>query len=148
MPRLLLFTPCEKVITNQDDGVPSLISLLEAMNLAIPPGVEITGPSEQSLPFRWYVYALYHSEEGDMGKQFEQRIELNLNDQIYLQGIMPFQFQPDKPNMRIVMQVGGFPMMPAGEASLKLFLREAGEGNEWEEIANYPLIIRRPPVSE
>lgn len=148
MPRLIIFAACERVIISQEENTSSLISVLETVNLPIPAGLEIAGPSDQAVPFRWYIYALYRQEDNDEGKRFEQHVQLSLEGQNYLQGSLPFQFEPDKPNMRTVMQVGGFPVMPVGTGSLKLFIQEVGEDTERQEIAEYPLIIRRLPVSE
>lgn len=142
MPRLLVFLPCERVIISQEENTVSLISVLEVINLAVPPELEIKEDSDRAVPFRWYILAVYRMEDGDENKQFEGRVQLNKEDRTYLDVSLPFQFQPDKPNMRTTMQIGGFPVMPLGNASLKLSLREVAEGNDWQEIADYPLIIK------
>lgn len=145
MPKLLVFAPCEKVIVNEQDHVSSLIALLEMLTLQIPEGEDL--PAGTAVPLSWYIFALWEKEVGDDERRFEQRTELlTPAGENVLGGVTDLTFHADKPKLRVVAAVAGFPVIPLGTASLRLSFREVGDGNDWTPVAEYPIIIARPPA--
>ena len=150
MPKLLLFAACEKVIVNETDNTTSLISLLEAINIAVVEGEESKIPSDASIPLSWHVLSLWQSEPADEGKRLEQRfyIELPDGEAVNISGTMPIGFEPNKPNFRGVIGIMGFPLAPLLKTKrvvLKLDFREVGT-NPWKSASEYSIHITRRPA--
>ena len=144
MLKLITFVPCEKIIINQDDNTVSLVSLMESIKTFIPESEASNLPENAVVPFNWCIYALWHrgSEETE---KYEERVELALPDgRIAFQSIQSFEMTPNHRHHRTTVNIRGFPVLPAGEYAIKLFLRKAGEENPWEEVAQYPIYVERP----
>lgn len=144
MLKLLVFAPCERVIVNQDDNNSSLIVILETVNITLPLGTQV--PGDALIPFRWTVYALwrFEPEAPGVGAQFEQRSVLVSRDgQSYFDNTLPFTIPADGRNHRTTVQLPGFPVLPAGDALLKLSIREAREGVDWRDVADFPIRVNR-----
>ncbi len=149
MPKLLLFAPCEKVIVNQEDNTTSLITLLEALNVSLKAGDEAKIPEDANLPLSWHVLALWQIEPSDEGKQWEQRVLLDVPKGIEI--VQAIRFEPGKTNWRNVIHILGlpiFPLLTVSSCLLKLFLRESGDGESqpWQLVSEYPLIILHPVI--
>ena len=144
MIKPLVFLPCERVIVSQDENTSSLIVVLETVNIPIPINAEV--PANALVPFRWTIYALWRFEpetEG-VGAQFEQRTVLVSTDgQLYFENTLPFTVAADVRNHRTTVLVPGFPLLAAGNALLKLAVREVREGVEFREAAEFPIRINR-----
>src|SRR5689334_10891278 len=71
--RLQLFAACEKVI-QADDRTLSLITLLDQMEVNMPPNVEL--PENAAVPTRWAVLAVWRIEDSDANRLYEQYIDV------------------------------------------------------------------------
>ncbi len=144
MLKPIAFVPCEKIIISQEENIASLINILESISLSIPESEASSLPENAVFPFNWCIYALWH-RESDESEKYEHRVELGLPDgRIALQGEMTFEMNPEHRNYRTIINIGVFPVLPAGEYAIKLFLRKAGGENTWEEVAQYPIYVERP----
>ena len=140
MPRLLLFVACEKVIVDQRTNMISLMSLLQDVNVQIPPGTPFP-PSNAIIPMQWTIVSIFLAEPGDSGKQFEQRSALVNSNNVTLvhTPVAPFALTEQ---YRVTSQINGMPVGNAGRLNVKCYLREKGT-NAWQEIGEgYPINIK------
>jgi len=138
MLRPLLFAPCEKVIIGSDN-VSSLISIMEAYTVAVREEL----PVDASTPNVWFVVTFWNrTEEIEDVRNFEQRVDIIRPDGENIGSVLQaFEVSNAFLNFRNVTQVQGFPIGVAGMLNLRLSLREAGDSNEWREIADFPIRI-------
>jgi hypothetical protein len=138
MPRLLLFAPCEKVISAQEDNGASLIALLQGFELP-------TQPPEENLmaPIPWYAFALWEAINEEPGR-FSQRIQLVARDGTILvnwEGPVVGAGNRGKRFHRTAIKHLGFPLHGTGDYTLRLWLRDGdGEFNELVDRA-FPIPI-------
>ena len=141
MPRLLLFAACEKVIVDQQTNVISLMSLLQDVNVQIPPGAP-PPPLNAIIPINWTIVSIFLPESTDGGKQFEQRAALvnAANVPLLQTPVAPFTFAGGP--HRVLNQVNGMPIGYAGSLKVVCYLREKGN-NVWQQIGEgYPIDIK------
>jgi hypothetical protein len=143
MPKLLLFVPCERVIVSVEGPI-SLITVLEKINVNIPEDEEANLPSDAVVPISWHVVTKWQREDNEVAERYEQRITLTLaNGRIPTDSIAAFELT-EKPGARNILAVNGFPFSPAGQCTLTVSLRIAGEDDAaWREIATYPIEVVR-----
>jgi hypothetical protein len=138
MPRLLIFAPCERVILGQGDNSASLIVVIQQLQFHLPKGQEI--PKDAGAAARFAIFSQWHKSAGDEGKTFEQRILFVVNDEkTRLEAVMEFQM-PDR-LYRLIANINVMPVLQPGEYSLKLFVREKGEREWGEAVADYPIEV-------
>ena len=143
MPKLLFFLPCERVIRSQE-GLLSFITIIHEMTINIPPDKEANLPANAVVPISWNAVSVWERDESDGERQFEQQVRFILpNGNIPTDVIMPISFQERVNRRQIIISVDGFPVSPEGRANLILLLREIGGNNEFQEIACYPIYIKR-----
>lgn len=140
MPRLLLFTPCEKVIFDKDANTVSLITILQDIAISVSPDVQI--PEDAQVPMVWHALSMWHDESGGDGKQYEQKIELCGPDGKILV-TSTSQFTMSLSSHRINARFNSFPVGHFGQYALKLFLRENREEEERVEVASFPLTVKK-----
>ncbi len=148
MPRLQVFVVCEKAIIGQDDGLPTLIGLIDGFGVQVPAGEQVT--PNALLPIRTSIFSLWKLEPGDEGKTFEERVRLRYPDGHYgPEQVRSFSFAAPKEGNRHTINNQGFPAQ-AGEYRVEIALREAGE-TEWCECGAYPLkithTVAEPPAN-
>lgn len=151
MPRLLLFSPCRKVIIDRDDDTVSLVSLLHGFNVNPVADQSEQIPKDAVIPFEWGIVTAWLRTPYDEGKQFEQRIEVVLPNSQVIGTSAAVPFSMTRRTHQNAIKGETFPAGIAGEYTFRLWLREAGEGNEWQVISEYPIEIRheeRPVPSE
>jgi hypothetical protein len=101
MPKLLIFAPGEKVIIDKTDNTVSIIGILGGFNVTTL-GEENVVPEGAALPLRWSVLALWGMGTNDVGKVFEQRLQLlTPGGEIALDMIAAFKGVPAIVNHRI-----------------------------------------------
>jgi hypothetical protein len=139
MPRLVIFAACEKAIIDQSTNVASLMSLLQEINVEVPPGESV--PSDAKIPMTWSIAAILKALPEDRNKRFEQRsVMTNDNGQTLLETpIVAFDMAADF--HRILSQIHGMYIGSAGTYEIKCLLRETGT-SEWNEVARYPIVIK------
>ena len=137
MPKLLLFAPCEKVLTDQQTNTVSLIGILQEIHFRWPPGTPIQ--PNALLPINWSVIAVWQEEEqADAGVEFEQRLTLeNPAGTMLFSNDVKWTF--DTPSHRIVATIPGLPISWR-KLTLKLFYRVVA-ARDWHEAASFPMAI-------
>lgn len=144
MPRLLTFTACEKVIFDEKDGLPSLITLFDEIGIDIPQGESI--PEETYLPKQWYVVAQWQKTAQDEGKRYEQRVSLVLPNGRGIHGsLITFDLQ-SKTHYNTVKTLA-FPVWVAGELLILLSLRDLDHESTWRELARFSITVRHNEVT-
>ena len=144
MPTLLLFAPCERVLSDQGDNSVSLITLLTGISASLPFPAEQPIPENTVVPIRWSLLALWKASADDSAKQFGQRIVLESpSGKVLLTANAEFVFT--KPIVRTVVQFTSFPLTEFGEYRVRLELQES-EGANWKEITTFPFEVQRGPV--
>ncbi|HEX7961368.1 MAG TPA: hypothetical protein VF493_15710 [Terriglobales bacterium] len=130
--QLLAFLCCERVIFDQQ-GVPSLIMIMETLTVQVPPGTDI--PSNVVAPKEWAVFTLWIPESQDIGKTFRQIIEVEPPPGGGARMKPPpleFRVKADE-QYRNLMPVLGFPVGHKGRYNVKMRLESDGEliGSEY-----------------
>lgn len=139
MPRLLLFAPCERVITDEQGNV-SLIVLLSAIRI----GLNLAEiPQKAVIPMRWDIITMWWRSPEDSGAKFEQHVELvSPDEKVLITNTAKFGLV-EADTHRHVARIQGFPMPRlAGRCFLRLYVREDREGiDRGEPVAIYPLTV-------
>jgi hypothetical protein len=138
MPKLLLFAACEKAMVDQNN-VASLMSLLEEINVQVPPGV--VPPANAMAPMAWTIFSLWERTPADQGKIFEQRSALmTAAGAIRVETpVAVIELKTDR--HRVIGTIMGMPVANPGPHFVKAFIREKGGAN-WTEAGSYPLTIK------
>jgi hypothetical protein len=143
MPKLLAFLPCDRVIIANDNST-SLITLLETMNINVPPGEEEKLPANPQLPRSWQVFTLWEESPGERGQKFTQKLEFvrpDRKDAVQI-AIVPVEFTERAKRHRTIVAIPFFPLLPAGTSYVRTLLQLQGQ-DEWIEYATYPILIER-----
>jgi len=138
MLKLLVFLPCETVIVSQQ-GNTSVISVLEQVVVDLQPDAA----PNAAVPMKWTVLTLWHrTEEVEGEKKYDQRLSLYWpnGEQVFAID-QSFSVVNQHINYRNVTEVRAFPVGQEGRLSLKLSLRESGDGNEYIEIAEFSVSV-------
>ncbi len=139
MPRLVLFAACEKALIDQQTNVISLMSLLQVINVQIPPGTVV--PSNAAIPMQWATVSIFQPTPDDKDKTYEHRTTLVNNTGVtQLESpISPFELKSEF--HRVIGQINGMPIGSAGPHQLKCLIREKGAA-DWTEVGNYPIAMK------
>ena len=88
----------------------------------------------------WDILALWLREPGDEGQTYEQRTSLKPpGSQPEIEAVVEFEMLQHRQN--VIANVTGFPVGVPGEAVVVLSYRRSGPGNEWQEVAQYPVQV-------
>jgi len=136
-----MFAPCQKVIIGLGDNLPSLIGILQ--DIEVGSGAPEPLPEKALAAIHWNVFVLWLRGKEDEGKLFEQRVQLRSPSGKILIEIVA-EFRMEKPMHRFTGTVHGFPISESGEHLLKLYLHEARRESEWQEVAEFPVIVKSP----
>lgn len=151
MPKLLVLAACEKLIIDNHNVV-SLISLLQEVNVNVPPEVDI--PADQKLvPMNWTILSIWQRLPHEEEKSFEQRTAMlsSSGEEIFAKE-NEVNFRPEPPATRIPTQhrtVGMAQAMPLAEGDylVKVWLREKGSTDWGAERGAYPITLNRVVAS-
>ena len=137
MPRLLIFTPCERVIYGTDNSL-SLINVFHGMTLNIVENDPI--PPGASFQFRWSVFTMWLKQPEDEGMDYKQRVVLRDNaGGSLVESVTPFVMK--KPAHRITASFPGFPLAPGTDYKLELALSSEQDA-EWKIVSDFPLSVK------
>src|SRR5436190_11456508 len=144
MPKLLFFIPCERAIINEEDKILTCVAILERLNVQPQPNIPI--PDDAAIPLNWVAVAMWRAADGDIGKTFEQRLQIiRPSKKQGLDAIIPFEMNGIA--QRSVMKIEGFVISEPGDSILKLSIRESGENNKCRVAGSYPIIVTHLPPS-
>jgi hypothetical protein len=140
-PKLLVFSPCERVIINEEDNASSLIAILQGFHVQS----EIPDGKILSLPISWYVYTLWESDKTE--NKYHQRTELisPTTGKTLVTASAQWQFVKDKYYHRLTGRVVGFPVDGFGKYELRLSLK-INDG-AFVERASFPIWVAPAPAS-
>ncbi len=138
MPRLLFFAVCQKPIIDREDGSISLMTIINGLKL--PAQVEQPVSSDAATSFGWGAVAQWRQVPEDAGKTYEQRIQIIRPDGTGSgDSVILFAFLENIHTNAI--RGDSFPVGPSGEYTVRLSVREVGDQNEWEDVANWPIDV-------
>lgn len=143
MPKLLAFLPCDRVII-ANDNTTSLITILESININVPPGEEEKLPPNTQLPRAWQIFTLWEEIPAEKGQTWTQKLEFVRPDKEGAIQIatVPVEFTEQAKRHRTVVAIPFFPLLPAGASHVRTSLQREGQ-DEWVQYASYPILIER-----
>ncbi len=134
MPKLLLFTPCEKIIIDDNNNV-SLVVLLHEIT-AVPSEKGI--PKNAVTPKEWAVYTTWVQEDGDENKSYIQWLQIQWPDGSEFEKYpLPFVFKKRRQQNRV--NIVGFPIGQPGLLTIKMWLES--DGAKVTEVYSHTLEI-------
>jgi len=145
MPKLLLFVPCLKAVGG-DDGLLTIVSLLEYVSVGIPSDEVLEPLAATNL--QWQLVSVWHREPEDDSKKFEITIDIVLPNK---KAIRLYHSELKLSGRTTKVRVDGgfvFPIGLAGEHLLQIKLREIGKG-AWKLAGEYPVNVNHngtPPL--
>lgn len=139
MIRLLLFAPCEKIITGEDKRT-SLISVLEELTLR---GV-VTGtlPQNAGFPMKWQAISLWHRVES-VNEPITMQVKVELfapNGESTMFSMGEFPLSNDYSNFRNTFDFPVFPIAQTGVYKAVLTYRKS-DVEDWIIAGEYPINI-------
>jgi hypothetical protein len=143
----VIIAPCEKVIVDKSSGTPSLITIMQNINVQVPVGQEI--PSDAVVPREWFIFTQWLIEENDYGKTFVQKAMVILPDGTsFGQGsTIPFTLgNRDHRIAQNVVTLVGMPIGQLGPLIARVWLEE--NGNKVTDISEYPLKVVQSEVPQ
>jgi len=137
MPKLLTCVPCLKGI-NGDDGLLTIVSVLEFVRITTPP--DATLPEGNAvIDLQWQLVSLWYQEPEDAGKQFVQTVEIFLPDGArFLSGTFPIDLSNRTSRVKIDGRV--FPIGIAGEVVISVGYVQVGTTEAREQV-RYPVLV-------
>jgi hypothetical protein len=138
MLKLQTFLPCEKVIIDKEE-LASLINVLDSINVELNDKTALREDAASLLD--WIIFTVWRKTDiTDGGKRYEQRVELLSPDgQQIFEVLQPFNVNKTHFNFRVLTKIGAIPIGKKGNLTLKIYLREAGDSNEWQRKGEYPI---------
>jgi hypothetical protein len=144
MPKLLLFTPCEKVIISQE-GQMSLITIVDGFNVSMSAEEYDNLPDDAVAQIAWDIVTKWSREDSEEEEpaHWEQRIQVFTPSGRVSTNAKTGIDLVSNLGMRNVLRVNGFPIRPLGRCKILLSLRKAGDNDaSWQEIASYPVKVQ------
>jgi hypothetical protein len=139
MPKLLLLAPAERVIIDQFENTASLIGVFGGLMVPIPGSDTI--PNDAALPFRWSVFTMWETAEGERGTTFQQRTRLiSPSGHLLIDGVLDFKVAAELHRNRYAIE--GFPIAEMGRHELQVSLRMQG-ADEWTTVGTFPINVGR-----
>ena len=138
MPKLLIFTPCEKVIISQDENKPTLVAIFDEWS------GEYTAskPTEKGalLPVRWSVFTMWQQEEGDESKEYRLTLKIRSpSGDVSIETAIEFQLK--QRTHRNTFHMNGLPIADPGVWDCELYLNEKEAPLSEVPLAVYELTI-------
>jgi hypothetical protein len=144
MPKLLLFTPCEKVIISQE-GQMSLITIVDGFNVKMSAEDYDNLPEDAVAQIAWHIVTKWSREDSEEEEpaHWEQRIQVVTPSGRVSTNAKTGIDLVSNLGMRNVLRVNGFPIRPLGRCKILLSLRKAGDNDaSWQEIASYRVKVQ------
>jgi hypothetical protein len=137
MPTLLLFAPCEKVILDAD-GLVSLITIIEKLQVVIPTGIQLA--HNTAIPMRWQLIAMWIVDNDEMGL-YEQMADVAIEDGSIAMHTEPKTLERTvgSTGVKIVSTLTAVPITN-GPLQLRIFYRRIGE-QSWIQASTYPVAV-------
>ena len=144
MPKLLAYLPCEKVVTEQGSNNVSIISLLETINVIVPPNAP-PPPPNSVIPIAWTIFSLWQREEGDTGEFQCKSVVTSPNGETLLEG-SPARWRFENANFRqqIIEKITGFPIWTPGPCQIKMNLKKPGD-SDFHEVLSAVIVLQLSP---
>jgi hypothetical protein len=129
MPRLITLLPCERVIVSRE-GIPSLISLFEDLNIAPSEGESIVEVPKETITFQhWAVFCEWEIGDDELDlKKADQILEMQYPDGSIapIKGRLPFDL-PRAGTFRNHQDIYGFPVGQEGAYTIRVWLEKDGK---------------------
>ncbi len=137
MPRLVLFTACERVIIDVNGPV-SLIGIFQRMRYPVQ-GAPL--PDKAVAPNQWAVFSLWETEPHEREKDFKQTIRVYAPDgSLWAEQSGNWRNDSEENQVKIAVNVGGLPIWAEGHMTIKAWL-----GDAEQEVGFYRFGIQYVP---
>lgn len=138
MLKLLIYAPCEKAIVSTDN-TSSVISIMESVSINVPEDL----PADALAPIRWTVFSLWKRDQSlEQPTEMEERTDVLRADGTVAAGASSrFTASNEHLFYRSVVQVPVFPIGLPGFVNVRCRLRQTNPETEWEDIAEFPLLV-------
>jgi hypothetical protein len=122
--KLLILTPCEKVIQDQTSG-PSLIATFQEFGAVIPTAADL--PVDAVLPKEWCIFVLWELQPEERDRQYFVRTQIAWPDgKDYIDTRFLLRSVADKAYMSSIQKISGFPIGQNGTLHIKIWLELDG----------------------
>jgi hypothetical protein len=125
MPKLLMFTACEKALIDVRQ-LPSLISIFQRMQLPTP---DATLPENAISPIRWDVFALWQHTVEEVGLEYVQRVvAYKPNGDPFVESSVRFKVShSDDLQAKNIFELFGIPINEEGTIRITTWLNDSPE---------------------
>jgi hypothetical protein len=95
---------------------------------------------------QWQLVSMWYREANDIGKQFEQTIDITLPDgKQFLSGTFPIDLTSNRPKIKIDGR--SFPVGVPGDVMIRVGYRETGQAESTFQL-EYPVLVEHTPPSK
>ena len=144
MPRLLLLVACEKVLSDDATKAPTLVGILQGVQVDLKPGQTVDANS--TVPLRWCVYSMWRLDEGEP-PAYDIRAQLMTADGKILLESAQKAIELTGEGKRASARFLNFPVGQAGELQVRVSYRAQGTNGNWVEAGSYPIRVTHKQTS-
>jgi hypothetical protein len=123
--KLLLLTPCEKVINDPVSGH-SLIAIFHGVNLALPVDSEVV-PRDAVIPRAWAIFSKWELEPHEERKEYASVVQIYWPNGDDFAKHTIVASQPAQNGMAFIVNIQGFPIGQTGKLRVVNWLERDGE---------------------
>jgi hypothetical protein len=147
MPRLLIAAPCQKAILDKDEGLISLIAIVNGAKVQFADDQPVA--DDAAIASNWAFLTTWRIEDGDESKRFEQRLEvISPSGKVRQTAQMDWQFGANSKNHNNVLRGNMTFVSEQGTQIIRISWRESGQ-EEWIRAFDYPFeIVHMAPGEE
>jgi hypothetical protein len=146
--KLLIATPCEKVLQDPESGH-SLIAVFHEIKIQISQDApEI--PGNALIPKEWAVFSKFELKPDEEGKEYSLKMEVFWPDGTLLVGNQVAAAQPTKNGMAFVIKMQGFPIGQPGVIRMNQTLTTNGKPVYGPTELTARVVVERslPPITQ
>jgi hypothetical protein len=121
--KLLIFTPCEKVLQDVRSGQ-SLVNIFHEIKVQLPPNSEF--PNDAVLPKEWAIFSKWAMDSEEEEREYESDVRIYWpNGKLWAEQTLQAA-QPTKSHLIFMVQFQGFPFGQSGRLRVINSLRSDG----------------------
>lgn len=145
MPRLFSIAVAQHAIADAYSEMVTLVNLLESVRIAVPEGEEV--PRDLTAPTDLHVYTKWAIEDSDKeAGDFEENLALLDPDGIRVMNTGWNPLNVDRPFLRWVQRMRGFPVWLPGVWLVQVSIRQRNEGAQ--VVGEWPIVVIHYPLKK
>jgi hypothetical protein len=122
MPELIALVPCERVIIDELLKVPTLVTIMEKVDVQVPQGSEV--PANSVAPKEWFVFTIWGKKPGEQPGRYRQVIEI-APPEASLAAKLTIDFDFKDRTHKLQNKLFGFPVGAQGVCLVRVWLESA-----------------------